>query len=84
MIANEEEELGVAEIVVVSSISIILSSSIFASNLLVILPFIRCTRIRTPSNYLLLTLSISDFIIGLVVIPVVTLTTILRFVNYSK
>ena len=74
-----ENGITVAEIVVISIISVILSSSIFASNLLVMIPFSRCTRIRTPSNYLLLTLSISDFIIGIIVIPVVTTTTILRY-----
>ena len=80
-----ENGITVAEIVVISIISVILSSSIFASNLLVMIPFSRCTRIRTPSNYLLLTLSISDFIIGIIVIPVVTITTILRYAtcNFS-
>ena len=78
---DQKEGLNVGEIAAVSIISIILSSSIFASNLLVIIPFSRCTRIRTPSNYLLLTLSISDFIIGLIVIPLVTFTTILRYVR---
>jgi hypothetical protein len=78
-----ENGISVAEIVVISIISIILSSSIFASNLLVMIPFSRCTRIRTPSNYLLLTLSICDFIIGIIVIPAVTITTILRYVTCS-
>ena len=77
-----ENGITVAEIVVISIISVILSSSIFASNLLVMIPFSRCTRIRTPSNYLLLTLSISDFIIGIIVIPVVTITTILRYATF--
>ena len=76
VIPNEETSIG--GIVIVSILSIILSSSIFASNLLVMIPFNRCTRIRTPSNFLLLVLSISDLVIGIVVIPLVTITTILR------
>ena len=72
-------ETNMSGIVIVSVISIILSSSIFVSNLLVIIPFSRCTRVRsTPSNFLLLVLSVSDLLIGIVVIPLVTITTILR------
>ena len=78
VIPNEGTSIG--GIVIVSILSIILSSSIFASNLLVMIPFNRCTRIRTPSNFLLLVLSISDLVIGIVVIPLVTITTILRYV----
>ena len=80
---NQEQGSSLTGIVVVSMIAIIISASIFASNLLVIIPFVRCTRIRTPSNYLLFTLSISDFITGLIVIPIVTLTTILRYIHCS-
>ena len=75
------EETSIGGIVIVSIVSIILSSSIFASNLLVMIPFNRCTRIRTPSNFLLLVLSISDLVIGIVVIPLVTITTILRYLK---
>ena len=74
-----KEALNVAGIALVSITSIIISASIFASNLLVIIPFTRCSRIRTPSNYLLFTLSLSDILVGLVVIPIVTFTTILRY-----
>ena len=76
---NGKEALNVGGIALVSITSIIISASIFASNLLVIIPFTRCTRIRTPSNYLLFTLSLSDIFVGLVVIPIVTFTTILRY-----
>ena len=78
-IENGKEALNVGGIALVSITSIIISASIFASNLLVIIPFTRCTRIRTPSNYLLFTLSLSDILVGLVVIPIVTFTTILRY-----
>ena len=74
-----EEGPNIGGIVVVSIVSIVLSSSIFASNLLVMIPFSRCTRIRTPSNFLLLILSLSDFIVGIFVIPLVTITTVLRY-----
>ena len=78
-IENGKEALNVGGIALVSITSIIISASIFASNLLVIIPFTRCSRIRTPSNYLLFTLSLSDILVGLVVIPIVTFTTILRY-----
>ena len=51
-------------ILVLSSLAFVLSPLTVASNLLVIVPFCRLTRVRTPSNQILLALAIIDGLLG--------------------
>ena len=51
-------------ILVLSSLAFVLSPLTVASNFLVIVPFCRLTRVRTPSNQILLALAIIDGLLG--------------------
>ena len=77
LLLNESKSLEVQEeevvettttttsiILVLSSLAFVLSPLTVASNLLVIVPFCRLTRVRTASNQILLALAIIDGLLG--------------------
>ena len=63
---EEEEETTTTTsiILLLSSLAFVLSPLTVASNLLVIVPFCRLTRVRTASNQILLALAIIDGLLG--------------------
>jgi hypothetical protein len=61
---NNEEDHETVLIISMSTIALILSPITVFSNILVIIPFCRFTRVRTASNQILLALAISDLILG--------------------
>ena len=64
---NEAEGFTVEEttlITILAFLGLILAPITIVSNLLVIIPFCRCTRVRTASNQILLALAITDCILG--------------------
>ena len=63
-VVDETTTATTSIILVLSSLAFVLSPLTVASNLLVIVPFCRLTRVRTASNQILLALAIIDGLLG--------------------
>ena len=63
-VVDETTTATTSIILVLSSLAFVLSPLTVASNFLVIVPFCRLTRVRTPSNQILLALAIIDGLLG--------------------
>ena len=71
------DSIGLLQVLLALVLSLVLTPLILAGNFLVIWPFYRARRIRTPANSLLLSLAISDLISGLI-LPVFVLLEVFR------
>ena len=71
------DPIAVLQVLLAVLFMLVLAPLMLAGNFLVVWPFYRARRIRTPANILLFSLAVSDMISGLV-LPIFTLLQLLR------
>lgn len=78
------EVYSVAGKIVLSSLAATASLITVCGNLLVMLSFFLDRQIRNPTNYFILSLSVSDFLIGLISMPFLTFYLMLGYWPFGK
>lgn len=73
------EGRSLAEIIIIGIILMLLVIVTILGNLLVCIVILKNRRLQSPTNYYILSLSISDLLLGIVVLPFSTLNSILPY-----